>query len=71
MSDFPKKMYVWDDFEHEARVQTVLGMYENQYIVKSGKTYLTHLNARELYALNVTMKEIAEKFGVDKIIIIE
>jgi hypothetical protein len=64
-------MYVWDDFEPEARLQTVIGMYENQYLVKSGKTYVTYLNAREGNALSVTMEQIAERFGVDKIIIIE
>jgi hypothetical protein len=64
-------MYVWDEFEHEARLHKVIGIYQNQYLVKAGKTYVTYLNAREVNPLSVTMEEVAKKFGVDKIIIIE
>jgi len=70
-SEYPKKMYVWDDEFKKGREGKVYGMFKGQYMIKyPNGTYTSYKNAKNIVP-KLTRKEIADKFGVDEFEIID
>jgi hypothetical protein len=61
---FPRRMLCWDKSEVEARVCIVLGIFPDRkkYPVITDNDSFNH--AKELESAEVTMQEIADKFGI-------
>lgn len=70
LSEYPKEMWVWDDDKLDKSKELVVGELLGGYMVKDKNkvdTYYYYKNAEDIKdeKIEVSLKEIAEKFGVD------